>query len=246
METMHNFSFPDKIVERLKARRGRLHVYEDLNPRRAALVVIDMQNAFLAPGAPTEIPVARDIVPNINRIAASLRTAGGTIVWVQMTLNAISDWPVFLEHVLGPDQAEALVASLKDGSKGHRLWEALDVRNEDLVVKKNRFSAFLHTASPLMDQLRERGIDTVIIVGTLTSVCSESSARDAIMQDFKTIMVTDANATRTDEEHAAAMIAFITSFGDVRTAQETIELIERGAVPAGFQRRAPVQVRRLG
>lgn len=239
---MHVFNFPANVVERAHARRGRIHVYDQIDPNRTALIVIDMQNAFLSLGAPTEILAAREIVPNINRIATSLRAAGGTVAWVQMTLNSISDWPVFLEHVLGPSQAEALIESLKDGSEGHRLWDALDVRGEDLIVKKNRFSAFLQTACPLMGMLRERDIDTVIIVGTLTSVCSESSARDAVMQDFKTIMVTDGNATRTDEEHAASLIAFITSFGDVRTTQETIALIESKGIPADARRSMPARM----
>ena len=76
---MHKFTVPKAIVERVNARRGRLHVYEQIDPQRTALIVIDMQNAFMAPGAPTEIPTARELVPNINRIASALRAAGGTV-----------------------------------------------------------------------------------------------------------------------------------------------------------------------
>lgn len=225
---MHEFAFPNEIVERVKARRGRLHPYAEIDPARTALVVIDMQNAFMSPGAPVEIPTARGIVDNINRLAAALRKAGGIVTWVQMTLNAIDDWPVFLTHTLGPKQADGLVRSLTGGSEGHRLWSGLDVQKHDYVVRKNRFSAFLPTACTLPADLKKRGIDTVIIVGTLTSVCSESSARDAVMLDFKTIMVSDGNATRSDQEHGAALIAFIQSFGDVRTTEETIKLIKLG------------------
>ena len=64
----------------------------------------------------------------------------------------------------------------------------------DVYIFKNRFSAFLPTSSDIAEQLRRRGIDTVIIVGTLTNVCCESSGRDAAMMDFKTIMISDANA----------------------------------------------------
>ena len=94
--------------------------------------------------------------------------------------------------------------------------------------RQTRFSAFLPSACELPSILRARGIDTVLVAGTLTSVCCESSARDAAMQDFKAIMVSDANATRTDEEHAAALIAFLQSFGDVRTTDESIGLLDRG------------------
>ena len=63
--------------------------------------------------------------------------------------------------------------------------------------------------------LRDRGIDTIIITGTVTSVCCESTARDAMMRNFKTVMVTDGNAAATDDEHNAALIAFYLTFGDI-------------------------------
>jgi hypothetical protein len=62
-----------EIVERVIARRGKLHLFDKLDPKKTALLVIDMQNAFVAPGAPVEVPAARDIVPSINRLAAELR-----------------------------------------------------------------------------------------------------------------------------------------------------------------------------
>ena len=95
----------------------------------------------------------------------------------------------------------------------------------DLFVAKNRYSAFLPSASELTKELRALGIDTAIIVGTLTNVCCESSARDAAMQDFKTTIVSDANAARSDAEHLATLVTFIQSFGDVRTTDEVIALL---------------------
>jgi ureidoacrylate peracid hydrolase len=226
---MHEFSFPQDILERILARRERIHPYTKIDPRRTALVVIDMQNAFMAPGAPTEIPAARDIVPNVNRLAHALRTAGGTVAWIQMTLNAHDEWPTYLDFVLGPKQSRVLIASLAAGTEGHELWAGLEPSPSDLVLHKNRFSAFLPGACPLPGLLREQGIDTVIVVGTLTTVCCGSSARDAVMLDFKTIMVADANATRSDQEHASELVAFIQSFGDVRTTDDVIELIDKEA-----------------
>lgn len=63
---MHPCQLPADIVERMITRRGHLHLFRTLDPARTALVVIDMQNAFLQPGAPSETPVAREIVPNID------------------------------------------------------------------------------------------------------------------------------------------------------------------------------------
>lgn len=219
---MHPTALPPDIIERVRARRGRLHPFDRLSPTRTALVVIDMQNAFCAPGAAIEVPVARSIVPNINRLAAAVRASGGLVVWVQMTIKGEDDWPVFLSALVDAGNSTRILAELKPGSQGHKLWPECDAKPADLVVAKNRFSAFLPSACDLGATLKSRGIESVLIAGTLTNVCSESSARDAAMQDFKTTLVSDANAARSDGEHLATLVTFIQSFGDVRTTDELI------------------------
>ena len=79
---MHKVEIRPAIVERVLARRGRLHLYDSLDPKRTALLVIDMQNAFVAPGAPIEVPAARAIVAPINRLTAALRKRGVPVIWV--------------------------------------------------------------------------------------------------------------------------------------------------------------------
>src|SRR6185312_9529294 len=95
------------------------------------------------------------------------------------------------------------------------LWAGLDVQEEDLIIQKTRFSAFIQGSSDLETALRLRGIDTVAITGTVTNTCCESTARDAMMRNFKTIMVSDANAAATDEEHNASLANILRIFGDV-------------------------------
>lgn len=219
---MHPTALPPDIIERVRARRGRLHPFDRLSPTRTALAVIDMQNAFCAPGAAIEVPVARSIVPNINRLAAAVRASGGLVVWVQMTIKGEADWPVFLSALVDTGNSTRILAELKPGSQGHKLWPECEAKPADLVVAKNRFSAFLPSACDLSATLRSRGIESVLVTGTLTNVCSESSARDAAMQDFKTTLVSDANAARSDGEHLATLVTFIQSFGDVRTTDELI------------------------
>lgn len=81
---MHVIDIPDRIIERGIARRGRRHVFESLDPARTALLVIDMQNCFLEPGfSVIEVPASRDIVPEINRLAAATRAGGGLVMWTQ-------------------------------------------------------------------------------------------------------------------------------------------------------------------
>jgi ureidoacrylate peracid hydrolase len=222
---MHPFTLSSAVVDRIVQRRGRLHGFEQIDPRRTALVVVDMQNVFCAPGAPVEVPMARAIVPNINRLAAATRAAGGTVVWVHMTVARREDWALALDNLMSPATAERVLAAIKPGSDGQKLWPDMAPEPSDLTVNKNRYSAFLPTSSDIAKLLRGRGIDTVLITGTLTNVCCESSARDAAMMDFKTIMVSDGNAAITDEAHQATLTTFIQTFGDVRTTDETIALL---------------------
>jgi len=70
--------------------------------------------------------------------------------------------------------------------------------------------------------LRAHGIEILLIAGTKTNVCCESTARDASMMEYRVAMLSDANATLTDEEHAAALNGFQVSFGDVMTVDEAL------------------------
>ena len=75
----------------------------------------------------------------------------------------------------------------------------------------------------------------MLITGTVTNVCCESSARDAMMMNFKTLMVTDGNAAANDAEHNASLAAFYLTFGDVMTTDELIRCLERNARAAAAQ-----------
>jgi ureidoacrylate peracid hydrolase len=228
---MHDSRLPDDVIERAIMRRGRLHAFEALATDRTALVVIDMQNMFLEPGAPREVPVARDIVPNVNRLARAMRRGGGTVVWVKMTQTEaeLENWSVFYQCISSEERGRQSQEWLKPGCHGHDLWPHLDVADADLVVTKNRYSAFLPGASVLPKTLGDRDIDTVVIAGTLSNVCCESSARDAMMSNFKTLMISDANAALSDFEHIAALTNVFQVFGDVQTTDEVIALLESGA-----------------
>jgi ureidoacrylate peracid hydrolase len=226
---MHPTQLPPHVVDRIVFRRGRLHGFDKIDAGRTALVVVDMQNVFCAEGAAVEVATAREIVPNINRLAQATRAAGGLVVWVQMTVAKREEWALVLDNLLTPATAERVLDGIKPGSEGHALWPKMEPDPSDLVIFKNRYSAFLPSSSTIAQDLRSRGIDSVIIAGTLTNVCCESSARDAAMQDFKTFMISDANAARTDEEHMGTLINFIQTFGDVRSTDEMVFMLETGA-----------------
>ena len=228
---MHRGSIPQSVIDRVVAKRGRAYAFEGMEPAKTALVVVDMQNAFMLPGVAHALcPMAEKIVPNINRLAAAVRATGGTVVWIKTTFtpDALQSWSTYFE-IASPEQGKKRIAALTADSKGHALWSSLDVKPSDLVVEKNRFSAFIQGSSRLAEILRERGIDTVLITGTVTNVCCESTARDAMMLNFRTIMVSDGNAAVTDEDHNASLCAFYLTFGDVMSTDHVIACLERNA-----------------
>jgi ureidoacrylate peracid hydrolase len=213
------------VVAAAAARRGRPHVYDELTGSRTALVVIDLQEAFVAPGAPSEVPMTREIVPVVNKLAAAIRARGGTVAWIQATFER-GGWPMFFDYMVAPDLAARILSALHPGAALHEIWRELEVLPADVVIPKYRLSAFLPGASTLPALLRGRGIDTVLIAGCMTNVCCDTSARDAVMTDFRTIMVSDANAARSDEAHLAALTTFLQAFGDVRKSDEIIRMLD--------------------
>jgi ureidoacrylate peracid hydrolase len=228
---MHDPRLPQDVIDRVIARRGRLNAYEALNAASTALLVVDLQTAFMGEGLPSEVPLAREIVPNVNRLAEAVRGTGGAVFWIQVTTEPKPDggWPTFYDHMVSNAVAEKIARNLNDGSKPHELWPELDVRDDDQTILKYRYSALVRGSSELDELLQERGIDTVLVTGTMTNVCCESTARDAMQMGYKTVMVSDANAARSDAEHTATLVTFILSFGDVRPTAEVITLLEAGA-----------------
>ncbi len=214
------------IIDRVVARRGRLHIFDSLDPAKTAMVVVDMQKTFCEPGAPAEVPASRDIIAPINRLAAGLRAAGGTVIWcthANVGVGTTSDWRNFFDHFVSDDLRSRTIESLSPGGSGQAIWEELDVRDGDVKLFKNRYSALVPGSSQLERVLRSLGLDTLLICGTKTNVCCESTARDAMMMDFKVVMVSDGTAALSQDEHRASLENIIQQFGDVMTADEILE-----------------------
>ncbi|HUI18623.1 MAG TPA: isochorismatase family cysteine hydrolase [Alphaproteobacteria bacterium] len=228
---MAEIEWPAGLVERITERRGRLHCYDRLEPARTALLVVDMQTAFLKPEWPTSLAAAREIVPTVNRLAKAVRAAGGQVIWIVSTYGPKEDdrWRILFEHVMGPKAGAFFREVLSEGHEGHAIWPHLEVCREDATVAKNRFSAFCGSAGRLERLLKERGIDTLLVAGTVTNVCCESTAREAAFRDFKTIMVSDANAGRSETDNLVTFSTFIRAFGDVMSSAEVMARLAAAA-----------------
>ncbi len=228
---MHASLINPDVVQRVTERRGGVRVFDRLDPAKTAHVVVDLQNGFMAPGAICEIPMARDIVPTVNRISDTLRQAGGLVVYIQNTLDAeaIRTWSTYLDYFCSPVRKAGMIEAFSPGSEGHALWPGLDVRPEDLIVRKRRFGAFAPGASDLHAILSGRGVDTLIITGTASQVCCESTARDAMMLNYKVFFVEDGNATFSDAEHNATLSAMAHTFCDVIQSDTLITMVVAGS-----------------
>jgi nicotinamidase-related amidase len=218
------YGMPAYVIERVLAKRGRLAVFDRFAAARTALLVIDMQNFYVG-----EIPSVLAIIPTINRIAAHLRAQGGLVVWVGMTAgaNGESRWPLYHESFFTPEKGANHRDQLSPGHPGHAFHRELAIEPQDAIVYKSRFSPFVAGASAIEDLLRPRGIENLIVTGTATNMCCESAARDAMMLDYRVVMVADANGARYPDDHLAGLTSFYQSFGDVRTTAEVIDELLR-------------------
>lgn len=220
---MHPYTIPASVKDRVIRRQGKLASHDTIDAGRSALVVVDMQNFFVAEGFPLEIPVARSIVPNINRLARAVRAAGGLVVWIQTsTAHALRFWANHHKYMLTPERSKTRLEQLGEQSEGYALYPKLEALPADLRVKKATYSAFTPDISEFNSRLRSCGIESLLIAGTATNVCCESTARDAMLNDFRVVMVADGNASFTDEEHAATLNSFVMFFGDVLNTDQVI------------------------
>jgi ureidoacrylate peracid hydrolase len=231
---MHNAVIHPDVVRRVTERRGGLRIFDSIVCERTAHIVVDLQNGFMAPGQVAEIGTAREIVPNVNRISDAVRRAGGLVVYIQNTFDevAIRTWSTFFDHFCSPERRARMIEAFSPGAEGHALWPGLDVLPQDLKVQKRRFGAFAPGASDLHEILQARGMDTLIVTGTASQVCCESTARDAMMLNYKVFFIADGNATFTDDEHNATLSAMAHTFCDVVDTGTIVGLIQTASATA--------------
>jgi ureidoacrylate peracid hydrolase len=225
---MYRADVPQEYLSEMRKIRGGRHAFENITPAQTALVVIDMQNYYLQDADKKPHEVTPGIVENINKLAKSLRDAGGTVIWIETTFTAEgrAAYSLLFENIIAPEIGHAIRANVMEGTEGHALWSELDIKDQDQIIVKDRFSAFIPGSSNIEAFLRDKGIDTIVLTGVETDVCCESSGRDAMMMGFKAIMIDDACAATSLEGHLSALRTFARVFGDVRYTDDMIETFE--------------------
>ena len=150
------------------------------------------------------------------------------MIFIQNTFDAeaLATWSTYFDMFSTPDRRQRMVAAFTPGNFGHELWSGLDVQQTDLKIRKRRFGAFVQGSSDLHQILQSRGIDTLIITGTATNVCCESTARDAMMMNYKVAFISDGCATFNDAEHNATLDIMAYAFADVMSTDEVVALLQ--------------------
>jgi nicotinamidase-related amidase len=198
-----------------------------IRAQRCALIVIDMQNDFIKPGGALyskETPM--EIVPNIKTIIDLCHEKGIPVIYTQTMLKDefnISPLEVSYQPIL-------IERGMREGTWGYEIIDELTPQPEDHIVIKHRYDAFYNTNLRLtLNNIRGLGVvDTVIIVGTLTNVCCETTARSAFMNDYKVVFVSDANGTFDEKAHQATLFNISHFFGRVLSTQELIKVLNEG------------------
>jgi len=233
---MHNAYIKPEHIATMVRRGGKEHSVESLNGPATALVVVDMQIYFMGEGQPSECPIARDIVPNVNRLAEATRRAGGKVIWIQTHSGPESKefWSAYYDRMT-PENSEKRVTGMEPGGSGFDLWPELNVLDEDQIVAKTRYSAFLPSPSKLEGVLQEKNIDTILVTGVSTCTCCESTARDGMMLNYRTMMISDGCAAPDDDLHNNSINQFYLQFGDVQSTDEVIALLDQNAAAAAAE-----------
>jgi ureidoacrylate peracid hydrolase len=226
---MHKIAMNAHALARGRQNRGGLEQsYTSLMMSKVAHIVVDMQNGFLKPGAVSEVPYAREIVDNINSISRAVRRAGGYNVFLRMTYDPSETvpWTSWYGAFLGQPFAGDTARAFTKGTEAHDLWPGIDRAPGESVLNKTRFGGFTPNACELDALLKERGVDTVIVTGTLTNCCSEATARGAQELNYKVIFIADANATFTDDEQNGTLSTLYPVYSDVIDTNKMLTLIE--------------------
>ena len=197
-------------------------VKERLDPRHTAVLVIDMQNDFCAPGGYVETGTGLDAAPcravvaPIIALVAKARAGNVPVFWIKADYR----W----ERVPPGMRAKALARGSKkmfacSGTWGAEFYEVAPAPGES-VFEKTCFSAFMGTT--LDRELRARGIRTLVFCGVQTNVCVDTSARDAASLGFYIAVASDCVASHTPSLHQATLKTLGFLFGDVLPSAEIV------------------------
>ena len=165
-------------------------VIDRIEPERTALIVVDMQNDFVAPGAPMETPMGQELMPRLQALLAHARQTGMKVIFTAHVHRRNGcDMGLFGE-IWPPIESRA---GLVDGEPGVDIYPAVAPVGDEIVIKKHRYSGFFGTDLDIV--LRTEGIETVAVTGVTTENCCHATARDAMFNGYRVAFISDATGT---------------------------------------------------
>ncbi len=193
-----------------------------IDPKKTALLVIDMQKGFVEEGAFLEVSAARRMLPDLQPLISACREKSIPIIFTRMSHQYIRST---IYPDLWPDHfKEDGTPILVPGAREFELIESLKVEKGDILLDKDRYSAFFGTPLDLI--LKEKAIDTVMITGLASNVCCESTAREGFFLNYRVIFVDDCNVTLNEEMHRWAVENIRMVFGYVLSSGQIIQKLQ--------------------
>lgn len=194
----------------------------DFDPDKTALLIVDMNKAFVGPGAPLEVPRAIDNVPRIKRLLETCRRLEIPVIHVSHVFRRdgrdrgymYDFWPVLKE------------GALEEGAEGTEVYPDIAPIEGESLITKHRYSAWFGTDLDIV--VRNLGADTLIICGTTTDRCTGLTAYEAFMRDLKVVFPEDANATFQEEVHKAMLISLDMGGAMIVKTDALIETLKKG------------------
>jgi len=214
---------PDNIDEKTgrwlrrvaRATRPRPHLKPD--PRRCALLVVDMLNYFAKPGERAYLPATEAITPRLCALVDAWRGGGGLVVYTRHCHEG--------EHDLGM-LGRFWNDYIRDGAPEAEIIEALEAQPGDLVIRKTTYDAFHGTG--LQEMLEERGLDQVLVTGVVTQLCCETTARSAFVRGFETYVAADGTASSREDLHIGSLCSLASGFAVILSCRDVIARCREG------------------
>jgi ureidoacrylate peracid hydrolase len=201
---------------------------EKVDPRHAALLLVDVQNDFCAEGGAMhregrDLTLVQRMIPRLERLLEAARSADVACVWIRNVYNTgpnhyLSE--VWLEQAKRRRKGAYVEYPVCEPGAWNGDFYRVKPQPDEVIVTKHRYGAFESTDLDLI--LRSRGIRTVIMTGVATNVCVETTARQAFLRDYYVVFTSDCSATFSPAQHDAALFNIDQFFGQVVSSHEII------------------------
>jgi nicotinamidase-related amidase len=190
----------------------------EIKPEECALIVVDLQEDFVNPGNPMFVPEAYRQIPRVLDLIDGCRAAGVPVIYTEHHIS--SDAPADFYEFWAPIAAGAI----KEGEKNTKLYHGLSPRPDERIIDvKHTYDSFAGTNLDYV--LRGRGIKTVIVCGTLTNFCVESTARTAYFLNYHVVVGSDVSATDSALAQEATLRTLRRGFARVMDSGQIVDAL---------------------